>query len=105
MVVRGLLGRRLCLSIVFVDLLARPGLALLGDVAIIAADAAAIGHICQVGVDLDRAGTISWVSSSYAPAPWKDQNIINNWDQVSEVGCPIPYGKFAKFAFSSSTVC
>jgi len=39
---------------------------------------------CQVGVDLDRAGTISWVSSPLTPTPWKDQNIINSWDQVRE---------------------
>lgn len=42
----------------------------------------AVLFLLQVGVDLDRAGTVSWVSSPLMPAPWTNQNIINNWDQV-----------------------
>jgi hypothetical protein len=38
--------------------------------------------LLQVGVDLDRAGTVSWVSSPLMPAPWTNLNVINNWDQV-----------------------
>lgn len=38
----------------------------------------------QVGVDLERGGTISYLSSPLAPTPWTSTNLINNWDQVRE---------------------
>jgi hypothetical protein len=35
----------------------------------------------KLGLDMDRAGVISWLSSPAAPAAWKDKNLINVWDQ------------------------
>ena len=46
----------------------------------------------KIGVDLQRAGAISWISSSNMPGKWKDTNLINTWDngrllQQSFYGC------------------
>jgi hypothetical protein len=35
----------------------------------------------KLGLDMDRAGVISWLSSPLAPGMWKDRNLINVWDQ------------------------
>jgi hypothetical protein len=46
----------------------------------------------KIGVDLERAGAISWISSSHMPGTWKDKNLVNTWDngrllQQSFYGC------------------
>lgn len=35
----------------------------------------------SIGLDMKRAGTISWLSSSTAPVPWRNLNVVNTWDQ------------------------
>uniref|UniRef100_A0A383VH10 Pherophorin domain-containing protein n=1 Tax=Tetradesmus obliquus TaxID=3088 RepID=A0A383VH10_TETOB len=35
----------------------------------------------KLGLDMDRAGAISWLSSPVAPGFWRDRNLINVWDQ------------------------
>jgi hypothetical protein len=35
----------------------------------------------KLGLDMDRAGVVSWLSSPLAPGVWKDRNLLNIWDQ------------------------
>jgi hypothetical protein len=41
-------------------------------------------HIAA-GVDVQRAGTLSWVSSPCMPPPYKNENLVSDWDQVRAV--------------------
>lgn len=34
------------------------------------------------GVDVARAGTLSWVSSPCMPPPYTDENLVSDWDQA-----------------------
>jgi hypothetical protein len=34
------------------------------------------------GVDVQRAGTLSWVTSPCMPPPYTDENLVSDWDQV-----------------------
>jgi hypothetical protein len=38
------------------------------------------------GVDVQRAGTLSWVSSPCMPSPYGNENLVSDWDQV----CALP---------------
>jgi hypothetical protein len=38
------------------------------------------------GVDVARAGTLSWVSSPCMPPPYTNENLVSDWDQVGEPG-------------------
>lgn len=47
----------------------------------------------KIGIDLKRAGVITWISSPRIPGPMRNQNLINTWDagrllQQSFYGCP-----------------
>jgi hypothetical protein len=51
----------------------------------------------KLGLDMDRAGAISWLSSPTAPAAWRDKNVINVWDQGRLLQQSF-YGECCKFA-------
>jgi hypothetical protein len=36
------------------------------------------------GVDVARAGTLSWVSSPCMPPPYANENLVSDWDQASD---------------------
>eukprot|EP00879_Flechtneria_rotunda_P021316 GHRR01022466.1.p1 GENE.GHRR01022466.1~~GHRR01022466.1.p1 ORF type:complete len:260 (-),score=96.39 GHRR01022466.1:673-1452(-) len=35
----------------------------------------------KIGLDMQRAGAISWLSSPRIPSPWTGKNLVNIWDQ------------------------